>query len=548
MSKLLNGKKINAWYGIFFHIPVFLITSLGLRELVNSLFYSYTDFNMVETPLFVGFENYLNIFKDETIQKCLGNTVVMVLAVAGLLLVTAVLPAVFTAKLKLPFGLGVMGAFSVISLCAMAPGCFNIIFSSESGGVLNALLLTEEIIDRPIAFTQTYALGIAIVVQWLSCLAPVFSIAYIAARMKHSFLGTAIAVCAIPVLMLRGGSVVQGVVGLPSIEYSADWIYTVFNDYLMTRYEAGFAYAILAVGVIMLIVWCLLVCSAVFGLRVACKKFRPNSSLIKEVGYIFFAFPMLLCLAVFVFIALGFSKAFMPLHELYTFPPLLTPQDPTRENFHYLLRSLSNLFVPFSKYLYNSMVAVPLMILPVCLLVALPSGVGYGAFRVFKWQNLFLLCFIPFLFVAGYLSLTEWKVIDSYGGYVFEFLSSFEFLIAVFLVYLATRLVFYGGKVRVSGIVLGSFFVLSSFYALGVLRGIWHSSTAAIYSETLKPWRTIGDSLTAGGIARWNMIAANDLLMIQATLVVVLVPLALLLTMYLLYLRNTKKENSLSQE
>ncbi len=548
MSELLKGKKINAWYGIFFHIPVFLIASLGLYQFAKLFFYSYTEFNMVEEPVFIGPENYWNIFKDELIQKCLGNTVVMVLAVAGLLLITAVLPAVFTARLKLPFGLGVMGACSIISICAMAPGCFNIIFSSESRGILNSLLLTAKIIDEPILFTQTHAMGLSVVTLWLGCLAPVFSIAYIAARMKHSFLGAAIAVCAIPVLMFSGGGVVTGIVGSPSTDYSADWIYTIFNDYLNMRYEAGFAYAILAVGIIMLIVWCLLVCSAVFGLRLACKKVSTESSTITSVGYIFFALSSLLCIMVFVFIILYFSRAFMPLEELFVFPPSLIPKNPTFENFHRLFEIKSNLFIPFSKYLYNSLFAVPFMILPICVLIALPSGVGYGAFRVFKWQNLFLLCFIPFLFVAGYISLAEWKVIDSYGVYVFEFLSSFEFLIAVFLVYLATRLVFYGGKVRVSGIVLGVFFVLSSFYAIGVLRGIWCGSSTAIYSETLKTWRAIGELLSAGGIARSGLSAANDLFMLLATMAVVMVPLALLLTLYLLYRRNTKNGNVPARE
>jgi hypothetical protein len=120
-----------------------------------------------------------------------------------------------------------------------------------------------------------------------------------------------------------------------------------------------------------------------------------------------------------------------------------------------------------------------------------------------------------------------------------EFLSSFEFLITVFLICLAVKLVFYNRKPRVSGIFLGIFFILTSFYSMGVLRGLWYGSDA-IYSEQLKTWVMVSASLSTGGIARCGMTAANDILTLLTTLAVVTVPLILLLTLYLLYRKNTK--------
>ncbi|MBE6904405.1 MAG: hypothetical protein E7480_07340 [Ruminococcaceae bacterium] len=539
MDDVFKSKKINSPFGIFFQIPVFIIAAFGLYKLIEKLFYSFTEYNLLGKPTFVGFENYLNVFKNEVVQKCLGNTVVMVFGVTVLLVLTAVLPAIFTARLKLPFGLGVMGAFSFLSICAMLSNFFNILFSGDSYGILNSILINASVINEPIIFIPSYAKLLVIIAMWLYCLAPVFSITYIAARKKHSFLGAAIAVCAIPVFMYSGGGIIIGFAGYPSANYSADWIYTIFNDYLTIRFEAGFAYAILIIGLIMLIGWCVLVCSVALGFWALFKKVNSDSLAFKVIGYITFALSLQLFITVSIFIIIYLLKAFMPPDELFTIPNLI-PKRPTLQNFSDLGKLTSVSWVPFSWYLINSLLVVPLMIMPVCFSVLLPSGVGFGLFKAFKQQKLLLLCFIPFLFISSYVTFSQLGMINSYSVYMFNFLSSFELLIAVFLVYLAVRLVSYNRKPHILDILLGSFFVLSSFYAIGVIRGIWYSSGGAIYNEKRKIWKDISAYISSGGIARCGIAAANDILMLLVTLAVVIIPLILLLTLYLLYRRNTK--------
>ena len=535
MSEVFKNRKINSPFGIFFQIAVFNIAIFGLYNILEKIYYSLTNFNLLEKPTFVGFENYSNIFKDDVVQKCLSNTVFMVCVVAILLLITAVLPAIFTSKLKLPFGLGVIGALSFVSICAMLPNLFNMIFSGDSYGLLNSWLLSNSIINEPIIFPQTHARMLAIFVLWLFCLAPVFSITYIAARKKQSFWGSVIAVCLIPVLMYKGGGIVNGVVGSPSTNYSADWLYTIFKDYLMIRLEISSAYAILVVGLIMLVFWCALVCSSALGLRVICKKINANHLTFKVFGFITFALSLLSFAFILIFIT---SRTLMPLDEILAQPISIAVKRPTLQNFYSLGKFLSETAVPFSTYLGNSLFFVPVTILPVCLFTVLPSGVGFGLFKVFNKQKLLLLCFIPFLFVSSYLTLSKLGIVDTRFVYMFEFLSSLEFLIAVFLVYLAVKLVFYTRKPSKNSILLGVFFILSSFYAIGAIRGIWYSSDM-LYSENLKLWNNISAYISAGGIARSGVAAANDMLMLFATIVVVVIPLILLLQLYRLYRKNT---------
>ncbi|MBO5211058.1 MAG: hypothetical protein J6B80_03915 [Clostridia bacterium] len=540
MGELFKNKKINSPIGIFFQIPVFIIAAFGLYELIEKIYFSLTQFNMLEPPSFVGFKNYLSIFKDEVILKCLGNTVIMVFIVAALLFLTAVLPAIFTARLKLPFGLVVMGAFSFISLCTMFPNSLKIFFSSDSYGTLNSILLSASLINEPILFIQTYATLFVVTVLWLHCLAPVFSITYIAARMKHSFLGSAIAVCLIPVFMYNGGGIATSIVDYPTNNYTADWLYTIFQDFLTTRHDMGLAYAILSTGLIMLVVWCVAVCVLALGLWALFKNINSNSSAFKVIGYIAFVTALPLFFLAFAFVTMYFLKALMPIEELFTFPPSIFPKRPTLQNFYDLITLMSNSAVPFLRHIINSLFVVPLLILPVCLFVALPSGIGFGLFKAFKHQKLLLLCFIPFLFAFGYLTYSRLGIIDTYTVYMLDFLSSFEFIIAVFLVYLTVKLVFYDRKPRISGILLGILFVLTSFSAIGVIRGLWYNSNGAIYNEHLKIWPYMSTVISSGGMARCGVAAANDILMLFATVTAVIIPIILAVILYVLYRKNTK--------
>lgn len=540
VGEVFKNKKISSPFGIFFQIPVFVIAAFGLYNLAEKVFYSFTRYNMLENPKFVGLENYSSIFRNEVVLKCLVNTAVMVFIVTALLILTAVLPAIFTARLKLPFGLIVMGAFSFLSIYVAHSNFFNVFFSRHANGILNSLLINASIINKPIIFTQSYAMPLAVIALWLYCLAPVFSITYIFARMKHSYLGTAIAVCLIPVLMYSGGGIVTGIVGISSKNYAADWLYTAFQDYLTVRFDVGFACAILITGIIMLIGWCVLVCSIAFGFWILCKNINSNSAVFKVIVFVTLAIVLQLFVAVLIFIAMYLLRGIMPLDELLIFPPSLLVKRPTIQNFYHLTELILSYSVPFSRYLINSLFAVPLMIMPLCFLVALPSGVGFGLFKAFKQQKLLLLCFVPFLFVSGYITFIKLGIHNTYLVYMFEFLSSFEFLIAIFLVYLTVKLVFYDRKPRISGILLGSIFVSSSFYAIGVIRGIWYSSGDGIYDGNLKIWKDISVFISSGEMARSGIAAANDVLILLATLAVVAVPLISLFILYFSYRRNSK--------
>lgn len=62
----------------------------------------------------------------------------------------------------------------------------------------------------------------------------------------------------------------------------------------------------------------------------------------------------LVCFCAFPLIAL-ICRAFMPLDELYVFPPRIFVRHPTLQNYRDLLTSLSSSTVPFTRYVFNSL-------------------------------------------------------------------------------------------------------------------------------------------------------------------------------------------------
>lgn len=81
--------------GILFALPWIIgFLAFSLYPIIMSVYYSLTDFNMFQTPKFVGLENYSALFQDEKFYKSLGNTLYMTVLGTPLCLVAGLLLAV----------------------------------------------------------------------------------------------------------------------------------------------------------------------------------------------------------------------------------------------------------------------------------------------------------------------------------------------------------------------------------------------------------------------------------------------------------------------
>ncbi|SMG55706.1 carbohydrate ABC transporter permease [Paenibacillus aquistagni] len=243
---------------------------------------SFTNFNILEPPSFVGWENYANLFiKDEVFLIALKNTLLFA-AVTGPL---SYIACFFLAWLINELSPGIR---SVITLLFYAPSIsgnvyliWQVAFSGDSFGYINAFLMKWGFILEPIQWLQDpkYMLIIIMLVQlWLS-LGTAF-LAFIAGLqgMDMSLIEAGaidgirnrwqeLWFITLPSLrpMLMFGAVMQitssfavadvatNMVGFPSPQYAGHTIVTHLNDYGSIRFEMGYASAIAAVLFIMML-------------------------------------------------------------------------------------------------------------------------------------------------------------------------------------------------------------------------------------------------------------------------------------------------------
>lgn len=173
-----RGGRIRSFFGRYGEDYLFMLPYLVLFFLftvipvVASVFLSLTYFNVLEAPDFVGLSNYFKLFlNDPLFLKSLKNTMVLAVVTgpAGyfLCLFLAWLVNEFSPKTRMLLTL----LFYAPSISGSAYMIWQIIYSGDSYGLLNGVLLSMNIIYSPIQWLTdpTYMMPAAIfVILWLS--------------------------------------------------------------------------------------------------------------------------------------------------------------------------------------------------------------------------------------------------------------------------------------------------------------------------------------------------------------------------------------------
>jgi multiple sugar transport system permease protein len=241
-----------------------------------SIVLSFTDFNMLEMPNFVGWRNYIKLFLEDNIFTiALKNTLIFAVITGPVSYMLCLLFAWIINEFK-----GVLRAFLTLifyapSICGNAYLVWNLILTGDRYGYLNGILLKLGIINEPILWMQTekYVLPVLIVVQlWLSLGTGFLSfIAGLQTVDKSMYEAAALDgvknrwqelwYVTLPAMkpQLMFGAVMQitqsfavadisiNLAGNPSVNYAGATIVTHLLDYGSTRYEMGYASAIATV-------------------------------------------------------------------------------------------------------------------------------------------------------------------------------------------------------------------------------------------------------------------------------------------------------------
>ena len=253
-----------------YFILFFLFTVLPV---LMSVALSFTSFNMLELPKWVGWANYTKLLlEDDIFIISLRNTLIFAVVTGPISYLLCLLFAwiinEFTPRVRAFLTL----IFYAPSICGNAYLVWNLILTGDRYGYLNGLLLRLDIIHEPILWMQTenYVMPVLIVVQlWLSLGTGFLSfIAGLQTVDKGMYEAAAIDgvknrwqelwFVTLPAMkpQLMFGAVMQitqsfavadisiHLAGNPSVNYAGATIVTHLLDYGSTRLDMGYASAI----------------------------------------------------------------------------------------------------------------------------------------------------------------------------------------------------------------------------------------------------------------------------------------------------------------
>lgn len=209
-------------------------------------------------------------------------------------------------------------------------------------------------------------------------------------------------------------------------------------------------------------------------------------------------------------------QSLKPLDELFIFPPRFWVVKPTLDNFTLLFGLTENLWVPFSRYLFNT---TYLAILCTGIQVIVASMAAYplakhqfpGKGLIFGLVTLSLLFTADVTFLPSYIIISSMRMIDTHLAMI---IPTIAYSFGLYL--MRQNLVNFPDSViesaRIDGASEWKIFwriIMPSNKAVWMtmivfsFSGMWsRSDTAYIYSEELKGLPTLLNTISAAGIAR----------------------------------------------
>lgn len=132
-------------------------------------------------------------------------------------------------------------------------------------------------------------------------------------------------------------------------------------------------------------------------------------------------FIFLLVLGIFMILPvyLAVVMSLKPSQEWFIFPPKLYAMDPTLDNFRDMFRSADRLWVPFSRYVANSVLVTASVTLAQCFTASMAAFVlAKGKFRGSKFLNSVIVVSLLYqsnvIYIVQYMVISKLGMIDTY--------------------------------------------------------------------------------------------------------------------------------------
>ncbi len=239
----------------------------------------------------------------------------------------------------------------------------------------------------------------------------------------------------------------------------------------------------------------------------------------------------LLIFGVFSFLPMlmAICQSLKPLNELFLYPPTILVKNPTLANFKLLFSLMSSTWVPFSRYLFNTVFVTVVGTVGnviICSMAAYPLAKhkAPGVSILFS-MVVFSLMFYPAIGdVANYMTMQSLHWTDTYWAIIVPATASSLglFLMRQFMLQIPDSLleaakIDGAGEIRIFWTIIMPA-VKSAWMTLAIFafQSLWNLPTSSfIYTEELKTLSYAMSQIVTGGIARQGAAAAVGVVMMS---------------------------------
>lgn len=250
-------------------------------------------------------------------------------------------------------------------------------------------------------------------------------------------------------------------------------------------------------------------------------------------------------IAIFIFLALvgafmllpfvySIVQSIKPMSEIFIFPPRFFVRDPTLENFSSLFQMVNTAWVPFLRYLFNSLF-VSLVATAAHVILASMAAFPLAKFKFPGSNLLFQIIVVSLLFTTEvtalplYIVMAELQLIDTYMALIFPAIGASLglFLMKQFMTSIPDSMI---EAARVDG--AKTFYIFWKIVMPNVkpawltcvifaFQSIWNNDGSQfIYDEAYKTLPTLFRQISEGGIARAGVSAAAAVLLMIPPIVI----------------------------
>jgi putative chitobiose transport system permease protein len=271
------------------------------------------------------------------------------------------------------------------------------------------------------------------------------------------------------------------------------------------------------------------------------KKVNPKKRVVlsRSKAGTFGIFIFILILSAFMALPViySFIQAFKPIGELFAYPPKFFVLHPTLQNFKDVFQLSNTLWVPFSRYIFNSFfisIVGTIVYIFISAMMAYPLAKGKfpGLSVISKLIVLSMLFSDSLLLIPRYIIISKLHIMDTYWAPLLPLLSMSlgVFLIQQYIVATIPDETLEAARIDGAneyhiffGIVMPSIKPAWLTVIIFIFQLFWNYDTSVyIYSDNLKTIPAIIGTIVNGGVARMGTAAAVAVLLIIPPIIIFL--------------------------